>query len=80
MRHVLTYKLCKYLRCPRVEIRAGAITSRLSADTTTISDQISLNTNVVVRSITQAAMVLVFMVHASWRLTVTTSCLAHFWA
>ena len=52
--------------------RAGDITSRLSADTTTVSDQICLNINVVVRSLTQAAMVLVFMFHASWRLTVIT--------
>ena len=51
---------------------AGDITSRLSADTTTASDQISLNINVTVRSITQAAMVLVFMFHASWRLTIIT--------
>lgn len=53
-------------------MHAGEITSRLSADTTTIADQISLNVNVVVRSITQAVMVLVFMMHASWRLTVVT--------
>ena len=32
----------------------------------------SVNINVVVRSLTQAAMVLVFMFHASWRLTVIT--------
>lgn len=51
---------------------AGEITSRLAADTTTVADQICLNVNVVVRSITQAVMVLVFMVHASWRLTVIT--------
>ena len=52
--------------------RTGDITSRLSADTTTVSDQICLNLNVMMRSITQAAMVLVFMFTASWRLTVVT--------
>ena len=56
----------------RASALAGDITSRLAADTTTVSDQICLNVNVVVRSVTQAVMVLVFMVHASWRLTVVT--------
>lgn len=51
---------------------AGEITSRLSADTTTVSDQICLNLNVGLRSLTQAAMVLVFMFKASWRLTIIT--------
>ena len=52
--------------------RTGDITSRLSADTTTVSDQICLNLNIMMRSLTQAAMVLVFMFLASWRLTVVT--------
>lgn len=52
--------------------RTGEITSRLSADTTTVSDQICLNLNVMLRSATQAAMVLGFMFSASWRLTVVT--------
>jgi len=52
--------------------RTGDITSRLSADTTTVSDQICLNLNVMLRSSTQAAMVLGFMFSASWRLTVVT--------
>lgn len=51
---------------------AGEITSRLSADTTTVSDQICLNLNVGLRSLTQAAMVLVFMFRASWRLSIVT--------
>lgn len=51
---------------------AGEITSRLSADTTTVSDQICLNLNVSLRSITQAAIVLVFMFQASWRLSIIT--------
>ena len=45
---------------------------RLAADTTTVSDQVCLNLNVALRSVTQAVMVLVFMFAASWRLTVVT--------
>lgn len=52
--------------------KTGEITSRLAADTSTVSDQISLNLNVMLRSLTQAAMVLAFMFTASWRLTVVT--------
>jgi ATP-binding cassette, subfamily B (MDR/TAP), member 9 len=52
--------------------RTGDITSRLAADTTTVTDQICLNLNVMMRSITQAAMVLVFMFKTNWRLTVVT--------
>jgi ABC-type multidrug transport system fused ATPase/permease subunit len=51
---------------------AGDITSRLAADTTTVSDQITLNLNVAMRSVAQAALVLVFMLRASWRLTVVS--------
>jgi len=50
----------------------GEITSRLAADTSTVSDSVSLNLNVFMRSATQAAVVLAFMVSASWRLTVVT--------
>lgn len=39
--------------------KTGEITSRLSADTTTVADQVCLNLNVMLRSITQAALVLV---------------------
>lgn len=52
--------------------KSGEITSRLAADTTTVADQICLNINVLMRSLTQAALVLVFMFHASWRLAVIT--------
>ncbi|GAB4821914.1 hypothetical protein N2152v2_008960 [Parachlorella kessleri] len=52
--------------------KTGDVTSRLAADTTTVSDQVSLNLNVMLRSLTQAAMVLAFMFGASWRLTVVT--------
>ncbi|MEW5315494.1 MAG: hypothetical protein WDW38_006918 [Sanguina aurantia] len=52
--------------------KTGQITSRLSADTSTVSDQISLNLNVILRSLTSAVLVLVFMVAAQWRLTIIT--------
>ena len=44
---------------------------RLAADTTTVSDQVCLNLNVALRSVTQADMMLVFMFAAYWRLTVS---------
>ena len=52
--------------------KSGDITSRLAADTTTVTDNVCLNMNIMMRSITQAAMVLVFMFRTSWRLTVVT--------
>jgi ATP-binding cassette, subfamily B (MDR/TAP), member 9 len=52
--------------------RTGELSSRLNADTTTVSDQISLNLNVMLRSALQAVMVMAFMFHASWRLSVVT--------
>ncbi|KAK9788445.1 hypothetical protein WJX73_000962 [Symbiochloris irregularis] len=52
--------------------KSGEITSRLAADTTTVADQICLNINVLMRSLTQAVLVLIFMFHASWRLAVIT--------
>ncbi len=45
---------------------------RLSTDTATVSSSISLNLNVLLRSFTQAVIVLAFMFAASWRLTVLT--------
>ncbi|KAG2494082.1 hypothetical protein HYH03_007724 [Edaphochlamys debaryana] len=52
--------------------KTGEITSRLAADTSTVADQVGLNLNVLLRSATQAVMVLVFMFASSWRLTVVT--------
>ena len=52
--------------------KSGDITSRLAADTTTVTDNVCLNMNVMMRSMTQATMVLVFMFRTSWRLTVVT--------
>ena len=39
--------------------KTGDVTSRLAADTTTVADQVCLNLNVMLRSLTQAALVLV---------------------
>ncbi len=58
-------------RCKSTSLRLHDC-CRLAADTTTVSDQVCLNLNVALRSVTQAAMVLVFMFAASWRLTVVT--------
>lgn len=55
--------------------KSGEITSRLAADTTTVTDSVCLNLNIMMRSITQAVVVLVFMVRTSWRLTVVTTTL-----
>jgi len=53
-------------------VKTGDISSRLSADTTTMADQVALNLNVFVRSVVQSAMILGFMFAASWRLTTVT--------
>ncbi len=55
-------------------IKTGDITSRLSADTTKMSDQISLNVNVFIRSVVQACGVLFFMFRLSVKLSVVTFC------
>lgn len=51
----------------------GELTSRLAADCESVSNSVALNLNVAFRSVLQAAVVLVFMFSASWRLTVVTS-------
>eukprot|EP00798_Chlamydomonas_sp_ICE-L_P013698 gene13698-19590_t len=52
--------------------KSGDITSRLTADTETAAGSVCLNMNIMLRSATQAVMVLGFMFWASWRLTVIT--------
>jgi ATP-binding cassette subfamily B (MDR/TAP) protein 9 len=52
--------------------RTGDITSRLTSDTTTMSDQVSLNLNVLMRSLVQMIIVLFFMFASSWKLTCLT--------
>jgi ABC-type multidrug transport system fused ATPase/permease subunit len=50
--------------------KTGDITSRLSSDTTLVGDQVSLNVNVFLRSLVQAAGVLLFMFLVSWQLSI----------
>jgi ATP-binding cassette subfamily B (MDR/TAP) protein 9 len=52
--------------------KTGKITSRLNADTTKLSDQISLNLNVFLRSVVQAILVLIFMFHVNTQLSFLT--------
>lgn len=52
--------------------KTGDITSRLASDTTTMSDQVSLNINVLMRSVVQMIIVLVFMFLSSVKLTCVT--------
>lgn len=49
--------------------KVGEIISRLSSDTTKMSDQISLNINVFLRSVVEAAIVLFLMFRLSWQLS-----------
>ncbi|KAI0227571.1 ATP-binding cassette sub-family B member 9 [Lamellibrachia satsuma] len=53
-------------------IRTGDLTSRLTSDTSTMSDALSLNTNVFLRSLIKAVGVCVFMFTLSWRLSLIT--------
>lgn len=50
----------------------GEIVSRITSDTTKISDQITLNVNVFLRSLVKAIGVCIFMFKLSWKLTVIT--------
>ena len=50
----------------------GELTSRLAADCESVSNSVALNLNVAFRSVLQAAVVLIFMFAASWRLSVVT--------
>ena len=52
--------------------KTGELSSRLNTDTTTMSNQISLNINVLVRSIVQIAFVIGIMLWTSWQLTMVT--------
>ena len=54
------------------QTKIGEITSRLSTDTTKMADQISLNFNVLLRSVITAIGVMYFMFSTSWKLTVLT--------
>ena len=54
------------------QTKTGDITSRLAADTTKMSDQISLNLNVLLRSLVQAVTVLGFMLQKNVKLSFVT--------
>lgn len=54
---------------PQLYHHAGDILSRLSADTTQVSDLISQNVNIFLRSSIKAAGHFVFMFGMSWKLT-----------
>ena len=52
--------------------KTGAITSRLTADTTKVGDDITHNINIFLRSSIKMIGILVFMFKLSWRLTIVT--------
>ncbi|XP_042201869.1 antigen peptide transporter 2-like [Callorhinchus milii] len=52
--------------------RTGDITSRLSMDTTLMSDSITLNINILLRSLVKTIGILSFMFSLSWQLTLLT--------
>ncbi|KAK6190801.1 hypothetical protein SNE40_002588 [Patella caerulea] len=53
-------------------IRTGDVVSRLTSDTATMSDTLSLNMNVFLRSLITAIGVIVFMFRISWRMSLVT--------
>ncbi|XP_044285692.1 antigen peptide transporter 2 isoform X3 [Varanus komodoensis] len=55
------------------EVKTGDLTSRLSKDTTMMSDAVPLNANVFLRSLFKVIGLYAFMLRLSWRLTVLTS-------
>lgn len=52
----------------------GELTSRLSSDTATVGDQVSLNVNVFLRSFITALGALIFMFKLSWQLSLLAFC------
>ncbi|XP_019617921.1 PREDICTED: ATP-binding cassette sub-family B member 9-like [Branchiostoma belcheri] len=53
-------------------VKTGDITSRLTSDTSTMSDMLSLNLNIFLRSFVRGAGTLFFMFKLSWQLTIFT--------
>ncbi|OWF56666.1 ATP-binding cassette sub-family B member 9-like [Mizuhopecten yessoensis] len=51
-------------------VKTGDITSRLTSDTTVMSDTVTLNLNIFLRSTIQAVGVIVFMAKLSWRMSI----------
>ncbi|CAK9293083.1 unnamed protein product [Gordionus sp. m RMFG-2023] len=54
------------------EVKTGELTSRLSADTSTLSDLIGVNLNIFLRSIVKGAGVCIFMFTISWQMSMIT--------
>ncbi|WAR01925.1 ABCB9-like protein, partial [Mya arenaria] len=54
------------------KVQTGDITSRLTSDTTTMSDGLAVNVNIILRSVIKAGGVLFFMMKLSWQLTIVT--------
>ncbi|XP_071504086.1 ABC-type oligopeptide transporter ABCB9-like [Diadema antillarum] len=52
--------------------RTGAITSRLTSDTSTMSNTLALNVNICLRSCVKMIGYVIFMLIISWRLTIVT--------
>ena len=57
---------------PNVLFKSGDITSRLTSDTTTMSDTVGINCNIFLRNFIRAIGVSVFMFALSWRMSVVT--------
>ncbi|XP_071093538.1 ABC-type oligopeptide transporter ABCB9-like [Haliotis cracherodii] len=53
-------------------VKTGDITSRLTSDTTTTSDAITLNVNIFLRSLITACGTVFFMIKLSWRMSLVT--------
>ncbi len=54
------------------QVRTGELSSRINTDTTTMSSQISLNINILVRSFVQIVFVIGIMLWTSWKLTMVS--------
>ena len=54
------------------QVETGDLTSRLTADTTKMADQIGLNLNLLLRNLVQFIGALVFMIKLTWKLSLVT--------
>lgn len=53
-------------------VKTGDITSRLSSDTSVMTNTVTLNSNIFIRNLIQAVGVIIFMFKLSWRLSLLT--------
>lgn len=60
------------LSLPRPLVAAGDVISRLTSDTTIVSDLISQNINIFLRNVVKATGVIFFMFSLSWKLSLVT--------